>query len=138
MKTRMTIVAVLALAVGALGCESRRTAENKYCASLTSLDQGLKKLDAMGPSTTTAELSRVANQLQKDVDNVAREARHISSPAAKQLTDAAERLDLDTRSIPGSATIGEVQAKILSDSAEVKRRAQTLAGQSGCPNVLQG
>jgi hypothetical protein len=131
------IVSLFAFATaGALGCQSKQSSEQKFCQSIGSLGNGLKKLTAMAPSASADELRSVTDQIGKDAASAAKAAKHIGSPAAKQLTAAADQFDSDRSKLPKDASFVQVQASLLEDSKQVVQSGHALAQESGCPNAI--
>jgi hypothetical protein len=123
-------------AAGAAGCESKQQSREKYCSTLSALSQRYAELDAMGPNTTIHDVMAVAQKLQDDTQRTAKAARGIGTPAAKQLTEAADRLDSDAHHVSADTTVAQLKARLATDGAEVKQRAQALATESGCPRAI--
>jgi hypothetical protein len=130
------LVSLLAIAAGALGCESRKSAEQRYCASLGPVNDGLEKVAAMGPNTSLEEMRHVAGQLKDASSKAAQEGRRLGSDTAQLLTSASNQLAGDMRDLPANSTVAQVQAKLADDGQQVKRQAHALATQAGCPEEL--
>ena len=139
MKTT-NIVTILATVVGLTGTISTASAqqnkqETKFCAALTSVEQDLAKLDALGPNSTVQELKTVTNDLRTHARTLEKDARRMKSPTAKQFTQSANQLATDTRNIPKNLTIEQARSRIGDDIQNVKQSAQQLASESGCPTA---
>ncbi|NVB76791.1 MAG: hypothetical protein HOV81_00215 [Kofleriaceae bacterium] len=139
MKTNRTfkITAVtfaLALTSSIAGAQPKKH-EEKFCSSLTSLNQDLTKLKEMGPSSTVGELKASLRSAKKHSEEVGKEARKMKSPEAKQFTEAANQLT-SRSNISDDMTIQQAKSQIQDDVQNLEQHAQALAQESGCPGAM--
>jgi hypothetical protein len=110
--------------------------EERYCSALMALGNDLSKLDAIGPSSTIHELRTAVDSIDGDGRNVAKEARKIRTPTAKRFVESVDTLSTEARSLSENMTVEQARAKIDGNIQDVKRNAQELANESGCPEAV--
>ena len=135
---------IIAISVGLLALATttgvvradRKKHEEKYCTSLSAVSADLAKLEALGPDSTIAELRAAVAQLDTHGKSVDKEARKIRTDTSKRFVQSVERLSSEMQALPDTMTIGEARTRISDDVRAVKRSAQQLAEESGCPEAL--
>jgi len=110
--------------------------QEKYCAALSALRDDITKLDALGTNATVKELRTATDQIQKDADSVQKEAGKIGTPTSKQFVDSTKKLSNEARSLSDDMTVAQAQSKLAGDIQSVKKNAQALADESGCPEAM--
>ncbi len=111
--------------------------QEAFCASLSQFNSDLATLEAIGPSSTIAELRTAANRVDSSARQVQKKAGKIKTSTAKQFTASAKKLGNDARSLPDSMTLEQAQSKLKNDVQDVEQAAQQLATASGCPDAAR-
>lgn len=137
MKMNTAIAFVLVLA-SSVGCASKKDHETKYCSALTALNDDVTKLSTIGPSSTIEELRTVVSKLERDSRTAEKQGSKIGTPAARQFTQSVNQLSADTRTLSGTMTVAQAQARIEDDVQNVTRTAGSLASESGCQQAMPG
>jgi hypothetical protein len=110
--------------------------EERYCSALMALGNDLSKLEAIGPSSTIHELRKAVDNIDGDGRNVAKEARKIGTPTSKRFVESVDRLSSEARSLSDNMTVEQARSKVDGNIQDVKRNAQELATESGCPEAV--
>jgi hypothetical protein len=137
MKTRAFLVAAglaaLTMSAAASADEAKKNA--KFCSSLTDFDSGVATLQSIGATSTVADLRSATGRVEADANKVMKAAGKIKTDTAKQFTESARQLRMDTSAIPDTVTIEQARSRIDGDVQNVKRAARQLATEAGCPEA---
>lgn len=74
--------------------------------------------------------------MDKDSKTIEKEASKIRTPTSQQFTQSANQLYEEAHSIPDNMTIEQARSRIEGDAQNVKRNAQAMANESGCPEAM--
>jgi hypothetical protein len=125
---------LIAATLGAKAYADDTKANNeKFCDAMTDFRADLKRLDAVGPNSTLAELRAASERVSASGQKVEKAQAKLDSPAAKEFRAATMKLRSDAKMLPDSTTIAEAKTKLAADIMKVKEASKKVTTEAGCP-----
>lgn len=117
-----------ALLLAGCGGETRSTArlQADLCVKLGQLQQVIATMPPVTASTPVAEVRKARDRVQKDVQEIIRDADELRDRHAEEMRAAYRRLDDAVKAVPGDATMGEAAAAIQPNLMELERIRSSL------------
>jgi opacity protein-like surface antigen len=133
MKTKtFLMVSLVAVMTSAAAHADDKAKQEKFCAAIADFHSDFKMLDAIGPSSTLAELRAASDKVVTDAQEVRKAASKIKTSTSKEFGSAADKLRNDVRALPDTTTIDQARTKLDDDIHKVKDSAKKLTMESGC------